>query len=224
MQKQLKQPYFLEKQKKKLKIIITDDGIGMDAKLVHTINNGLFENIKTTHFGLRNIFERTKLLDGTVTYFPMKTLALVLPWRFNVKMKKTFYIIDDHELLRLGTTSYIQHNSDWIGCGSAGNEKTALDDLAQFSLKGELPSIIISDLNFYGKDTGFDLVKQLHELYPEQKTSSIQCSFRQEWYKTPFQTVPPVIFLKTPPVTSFFYVWKKSLSVRLLSKRNFKQI
>ena len=28
---------------------------------------------------------------------------------------------------------------------------------------------IIDDLNFYGKDTGFELVKCFHELYPQQK-------------------------------------------------------
>lgn len=32
-----------------------------------------------------------------------------------------------------------------------------------------MPSVVISDLNFYGKDTGFELVKRFHELYPQQK-------------------------------------------------------
>lgn len=51
-----------------LKIIITDDGKGMDADLVEQINSGIFENTKNFHFGVRNIAERIQLLGGTVTY------------------------------------------------------------------------------------------------------------------------------------------------------------
>lgn len=58
----------LFKQDESLKIIITDDGCGMDEQLVNQINNGLFENSKAFHFGIRNIFERVQLLGGTVIY------------------------------------------------------------------------------------------------------------------------------------------------------------
>lgn len=51
-----------------LKIIITDDGAGMSEDFVSRINSARFEHVETMHFGLRNIFERTKLLGGTVTY------------------------------------------------------------------------------------------------------------------------------------------------------------
>ena len=84
-------------------------------------------------------------------------------------MEKTFYIIDDHEMLRLGTISYIENNSDWKSLGSANNEEKAFSDLEKFSAANNLPSILISDLNFYGKDTGFNLVKQIHNRYPQQK-------------------------------------------------------
>ena len=60
---------FFKKNEAVLKIIITDDGCGMDEKLVNQINSGFFENLEVLHFGLRNIFERTKLLDGKITYF-----------------------------------------------------------------------------------------------------------------------------------------------------------
>lgn len=56
-------------QHQKLKIIITDDGCGMNQTLLNQINSGFFENVENMHFGLRNIFERTKLLGGKVTYF-----------------------------------------------------------------------------------------------------------------------------------------------------------
>ena len=52
-----------------LKVIITDDGCGMDAGLVSRLNEASFEHVETLHFGLRNIFERAKLLGGKVTYF-----------------------------------------------------------------------------------------------------------------------------------------------------------
>ena len=58
----------LFKQDESLKIIITDDGCGMNEQLVNQINNGLFENSKAFHFGIRNIFERVQLLRGTVIY------------------------------------------------------------------------------------------------------------------------------------------------------------
>ena len=51
-----------------LKVIITDDGCGMDAGLVSRLNEASFEHVETLHFGLRNIFERAKLLGGKVTY------------------------------------------------------------------------------------------------------------------------------------------------------------
>lgn len=51
-----------------LKILITDDGRGMDTSLVNQINSGIFTNTENLHFGVRNIFERVQLLGGTVTY------------------------------------------------------------------------------------------------------------------------------------------------------------
>lgn len=84
-------------------------------------------------------------------------------------MSKTFYIVDDHEMLRLGTISYIQNNSAWICTGNSGSYDTALLELEKFSKLGKLPSLVISDLNFYGEDTGFSLVRKIHDLYPEVK-------------------------------------------------------
>ena len=52
-----------------LKIIVTDDGCGMDEKLLNQINSGFFENVEDMHFGLRNIFECVKFLKGSVAYF-----------------------------------------------------------------------------------------------------------------------------------------------------------
>ncbi|MBR5964653.1 MAG: response regulator transcription factor [Treponema sp.] len=83
--------------------------------------------------------------------------------------KKSFYIIDDHEMLRLGTASYIQNNSDWSCAGSAGNGQDALSDIKALADRGEPPLLVICDLNFYGQDSGFELVKVLRSLYPQTK-------------------------------------------------------
>ena len=61
--------FFRKQGEDSLKIIITDDGCGMDEALVTQINAGLFENLDDLHFGLRNILGRVKFLGGRVTYF-----------------------------------------------------------------------------------------------------------------------------------------------------------
>lgn len=63
-QKKQNQP----KIERRLKIIISDDGVGMDKETVEKNNRGIFTNIKDLHFGIRNIVERTQLLGGTVVF------------------------------------------------------------------------------------------------------------------------------------------------------------
>lgn len=53
---------------RRLKIIISDDGVGMDKETMEKINRGIFTNIKDFHFGIRNIVERAQLLGGTVVF------------------------------------------------------------------------------------------------------------------------------------------------------------
>ena len=91
-------------------------------------------------------------------------------------MAKTFYIIDDHEMLRLGTRSWITENSDWVCAGDAGTHEAAYTDfekMAENSASGTgsggLPSVLICDLNFYGENTGFDFIAKIHAKYPDVK-------------------------------------------------------
>ena len=51
-----------------LKIIISDDGIGMDGKMVSDINSRNFDLHQNLHFGIQNILERLQLLDGTIEF------------------------------------------------------------------------------------------------------------------------------------------------------------
>lgn len=84
-------------------------------------------------------------------------------------MSKTFYIIDDHEMLRVGTSGWLTSNSDWKCCGSAGTHEQAFADFESMAGQGLLPSLLICDLNFYGENTGFDFISKIHTLYPEVK-------------------------------------------------------
>ncbi len=84
-------------------------------------------------------------------------------------MNKTFYIIDDHDLLRRGTISYLEASSDWKSAGDAKDGEKALSELKNFAKEDNLPAIIICDLNFYGKNTGSNLIEEIRALYPKQK-------------------------------------------------------
>ena len=91
-------------------------------------------------------------------------------------MSKTFYIIDDHEMLRLGTSGWITSNSDWKCCGSAGTHEQAFVDFESMAGQGggtagegSLPSLLICDLNFYDENTGFDFMSKIHSMYPDVK-------------------------------------------------------
>ena len=84
-------------------------------------------------------------------------------------MNKTFYIIDDHDLLRRGTISYLEASSDWKSVGDAKDAEKALLALENLAKEDNLPGIIICDLNFYGKNIGSTLIEEIHALYPRQK-------------------------------------------------------
>ena len=60
--------FFKKHSTHRLKIIISDDGRGMDEELVKEINSGIFEKTKESHFGIRNMCERAKLLNGKLTF------------------------------------------------------------------------------------------------------------------------------------------------------------
>ena len=85
------------------------------------------------------------------------------------KKNKTFYIIDDHEMLRGGTKSWIMSHSDWICVGDSGTHEQAYSDFERMEKDGGLPDVLICDLNFYGENTGFEFMEKIHGLYPGVK-------------------------------------------------------
>ncbi|MBQ5384788.1 MAG: response regulator transcription factor [Treponema sp.] len=85
------------------------------------------------------------------------------------KKNKTFYIIDDHEMLRGGTKSWIMSHSDWICVGDSGTHEQAYSDFERMEKDVGLPDVLICDLNFYGENTGFEFMEKIHGLYPGVK-------------------------------------------------------
>lgn len=72
-------------------------------------------------------------------------------------------------MLRLGTSGWLTSNSDWFCEGNSDTHEQAFTDFEVLAQAGRLPSILISDLNFYGENTGFDFIKSFHALYPDVK-------------------------------------------------------
>lgn len=84
-------------------------------------------------------------------------------------MSRSFYIVDDHEMLRLGTSNWLTTNSDWLCSGDAATHDAALADLEKLSSADNLPSVVICDINFYGENSGLDFIAKISVLYPGVK-------------------------------------------------------
>lgn len=84
-------------------------------------------------------------------------------------MANSYFIVDDHEMLRSGIIGWLKDNTDYICFGDSGTLQTAMDTLVQLEEKATLPDILISDINFNGENSGFNLIAQVHEKYPQIK-------------------------------------------------------
>jgi DNA-binding NarL/FixJ family response regulator len=60
------------------------------------------------------------------------------------------YIVDDHELVRLGLRAYFYELSDIEVIGEAGDGETALIDLEEFARRDHLPHVVVMDLVLAG--------------------------------------------------------------------------
>lgn len=68
----------LFRKEEKLKIIISDDGDGMDEKLVADINAKNISFYQNLHFGLKNILERIQLLNGSIEFRSEEALGTTI--------------------------------------------------------------------------------------------------------------------------------------------------
>lgn len=84
-------------------------------------------------------------------------------------MAKKYFIADDHSMLRRGIIGWISDHSDWECIGDAETHEEAFSKLEECYRNKNIPDIFISDINFNGDNTGFDLIKKIGELYPEIK-------------------------------------------------------
>lgn len=138
-------------------------------------------------------------------------------------MAKTFYIVDDHELLRIGTISFIEKKSDWICKGNASTPESALSDLALLSGGNILPDLVISDLNFSGDDAGFDFIAKLHSLYPELKIIVYSMFFSAGMIQTAIQNGAAGYISKSAPSDELIECMENAFSGKTFVQKELRE-
>ena len=84
-------------------------------------------------------------------------------------MKKELFIVDDHFMLRKGIPSYLEEKTLWKVSGTFSSAKDCLKELSKSGEnKEKLPEIIIIDIQL-GKESGFDLAREVRNTYPQVK-------------------------------------------------------
>ena len=67
-------------------------------------------------------------------------------------MAKTFYIIDDHEMLRVGTRGWIMAHSNWICLGDSGTHEQAFNDFMELKISSAIGTMDETiDISLEGK-------------------------------------------------------------------------
>jgi len=138
-------------------------------------------------------------------------------------MSRTFYIADDHELLRIGTISYIEKKSDWLCKGNADSPKAALSDLELLSIGNTLPDLVISDLNFSGDDAGFDFISKLHSLYPDLKIIVYSMFFSAGMVQTALEKGATGYISKNAPSTELLECMENAFSGKTFIQKDLQE-
>ncbi len=84
-------------------------------------------------------------------------------------MEKTLFLIDDHAMLRHGIIAWFNDNTEWKCLGDAGTKEDAIQKLTELKDSGNIPTILVTDINMNGHDIGFEIMQDAHELLPETK-------------------------------------------------------
>jgi DNA-binding NarL/FixJ family response regulator len=74
----------------------------------------------------------------------------------------SIFIIDDHAAVRQGYTLLIQREPEMQVCGETANATDALRLVAECD-----PDIVVLDISLQGSVDGVDLLKRLHEAWPQ---------------------------------------------------------
>lgn len=82
---------------------------------------------------------------------------------------KTFFIVDDHTLMRQGIVTYLKKSNVWTCVGQANSLGEAHTLFVSLEASNNLPAVVIEDLNL-GTEDGLDFIKELHTSHPEIKS------------------------------------------------------
>ncbi len=75
--------------------------------------------------------------------------------------KQRVFLVDDHEVVRLGLKSLLEHNAQFDVVGEAGTAKDAIEQVAQV-----LPDVVIMDIRLPGA-SGIDACEEITRRFPE---------------------------------------------------------
>lgn len=78
-------------------------------------------------------------------------------------MKQRIVVVDDHEVVRLGLRSLIEHHSQFEVVGEAANAKEALERVARLR-----PDIVLMDIRLPGT-SGIEACEEITTQYPETR-------------------------------------------------------
>ncbi|NPV55957.1 MAG: response regulator transcription factor [Anaerolineae bacterium] len=74
--------------------------------------------------------------------------------------KQKIVIVDDHEVVRIGLKSLLEHHPQFEVIGEAGNAKEALDQIARLE-----PDIVLMDIRLPGT-SGIEVCEEITKSYP----------------------------------------------------------
>ena len=75
--------------------------------------------------------------------------------------KQRIFIVDDHEVVRLGLKSLLEHHPQFEVVGEAGTAKDAVEQASQI-----LPDVMLMDIRLPGA-SGIEACEEITRLYPE---------------------------------------------------------
>ncbi|MEU9448944.1 response regulator transcription factor [Streptomyces sp. NPDC048277] len=81
----------------------------------------------------------------------------------------TVFVVDDHTVVRRGIASFLEFTDDITLVGEAADGQEALDALGAMSIRGELPHVVLLDLQMPRLD-GIQTAEVIAERYPQVRT------------------------------------------------------
>lgn len=84
-------------------------------------------------------------------------------------MKKTFFLVEDHSLMRQGIVNYLTKNANFECAGVAGSPQELYTALSQNGATS-FPDVLITDLNLEGSmNDGISLIRSCRRKFPALK-------------------------------------------------------